>query len=116
MQNFTEIASCVHDLRHLFKTDQSCKLWKPILANQDEIWNIGQIRLDHMTIEILCTDLRDFWINSEGVISKRLFYISRPTGGAIKGPCEKCGAEVLKWHPGSVCAKFGRDRANCAGD
>ena len=48
-----------------------------------------------MTIERLCTDLRDFWIKSEGVISKGLFYISRPPGGALKGRCEKCRAKVI---------------------
>ena len=54
-----------------------------------------------MTIEILCTDLRDFWIKSEGVISKNVFYISRPPGGAIKGRCEKCRAKVFPWPLGS---------------
>ena len=76
------------------KTEQSCKLWKLILANQDGIWNIRRIGLDHMTIEILCTDLRDFCIKSQGVISKNVFYISWTKGGAIKGWCEKCRAKV----------------------
>ena len=69
-----------------------------------------------MTVEILSTDLRDFWTKSVGVLSKNMFCKYRPHGGARTGPCEKCGAEVQKWHPGSVCAQFGSDRANGAGD
>ena len=37
VRNSTEIASCVHDLGHLFKTDQSRIFWKPMLANWDGI-------------------------------------------------------------------------------
>ena len=69
-----------------------------------------------MSVEILPTDLRDFWTKSVGVLSKNVFCKYWPHGGARTGPCEKCGAEVLKWHPESVCAKYGRDRANGAGD
>ena len=53
--------------------DQSCKLWKPVLANQDGIWKIRQIHVDHMTVEILSTDLRDFWTKSVGVLAKVSF-------------------------------------------
>ena len=56
-----------------------------MLATQDGKLNIVLIRLDHMTIEILCTDLHDFWIKSQGIIGKIVFYISWPPGGAIKG-------------------------------
>ena len=69
-----------------------------------------------MTVEILSTDLRDFWTKSVGVLYKNVFCKYRPHGGARAGPCEKCGAEVQKWHPGSVCAQFGSNRANGAGD
>ena len=69
----------------LFKTDQSCKIWKAILANQNGIWENGHILVGHMTIEILCTDLRDVWIKSEGVLYIFLFYIDWPPGGAMKG-------------------------------
>ena len=69
-----------------------------------------------MTVEILSTDLRDFWTKSVGVVYRNVFCKHRPHGGARTGPFEKCGAEVLNWHPGSVCAHFGSDRANGAGD
>ena len=88
----------------------SSKLCKPILANRDGICKIGHMRVDHMTIEILCTDLRDFWIKSQGVISKNVFYISRPKGGAIKGWCEKCRAKVYPQPLGSALTKFETDR------
>ena len=71
----------------LLKTRQSCKLWMSIL----------QIRLDRVTIEVMCTDLCDIFIKSEGVISKNVFYIGRPPGGAMKGRCEKCRAKVFPW-------------------
>ena len=38
-----------------------------------------------MTIEILCTDLHEIWMKSEGVISKELFHIGCPPGGADVG-------------------------------
>ena len=48
--------------------EQSCTLQQPILANQDGIWNIEQIYLDHMTIEILSSDFHGFWTKSVGVV------------------------------------------------
>ena len=42
--NFLEICGV------LFETVQSCALWKPIVANQDEIWEMVQICVDHMTM------------------------------------------------------------------
>ena len=70
------------------------------------------ILLEHMTIEIVCNDLHDFWTKSGAVISKNVFYKSRPPGGAITGRSGKFGAEVHLWYPESVCAKFGIDRVN----
>ena len=43
------------------------------------------ILLEHMTIEIVCNDLHDFWTKSGAVISKNAFYKSWPPGGAIRG-------------------------------
>ena len=96
--------------------DQSYNLRKPILANQDGKRYIRPIRIDHMTVEMLSTDLRDFCIKSVGVLIKNVFCKGRPHGGARRVQCVKCGSEVLNWHPGSVCAEFGCDRANDAGD
>ena len=73
---------------------------------------MGQIHVDDMTLEILCTDLCDFRAKSVGAVSKNVFYKKRPDGGARGGPCEKSGLEVVIWHPRSVCAKFGMDRGN----
>ena len=70
---------------------------------------MGQILLEHMTIEIVCKDLQDFWTESGAVISKIVFYKIRPPGGAITGRSGKFGAEVNCWYPGSICAKFGID-------
>ena len=67
-QNFTEITRCVHDLSYFVQTKQSCKLQKPILANQDGIWKFRLIHLDRMTVEILSTDLHEFWTKSVGVV------------------------------------------------
>ena len=39
-----------------------------ILSNQDGIWNIKLIHLNHMTIEILSSDLHGFWTQSVGVM------------------------------------------------
>ena len=69
-----------------------------ILANQDGIWKSKDIRIDHMSIEIMCTDLRDNWISGWSNIRK-LFFISRPPGGAIKGRCEKDRAKVFSLAP-----------------
>ena len=48
-----------------------------------------------MTIKTLCADLRDFWIKSKRVMSKKLFDKSRPPGGAIKSRCERFRAKVF---------------------
>ena len=50
---------------------------------------MGQIHVDEMTLEILCTDLRDFRAKSVGAVSKNVFYKKRPDGGARGGPYEK---------------------------
>ena len=55
----------------LFKIEQSCKLQKAILANQDAIWKTRLFQVDHITVEILSTDLHEFWIKSVGFVSKR---------------------------------------------
>ena len=34
---------------------------------------MGQIHVDDMSVEILCTDLRDFRAKSVGVVSKNVF-------------------------------------------
>ena len=65
-----------------------------------------------MTIERLCSDLRDFWTESEGVRAKNVFYKTQPPGGALKGICEKCRAKVFPWPLGSVRAKFDSDRCS----
>ena len=45
-----------------------------------------------------------------------MFGKNLPHGGARRGLCEKCGAEVQNCYPGSVCAQFDGDRASGAGD
>ena len=55
---------------------------------------MGPIRLEHMTIEILCNNLQDFWTESGAVTYKNVFSKSRPPGGAITGHSGKFGAEV----------------------
>ena len=74
------------------------------------------MRVDGMSVEILCTALRDFRAKSVGAVSKNVFCKNRPDGGARRGACEESGAEVVICHPRSVCAKFGIDRANGGGD
>ena len=69
-----------------------------------------------MTMEILCTDLRDVWIKSVGVTFKNVFSRNGPHGGAITGLAGKFGAEVRPWYPGSVCGTFGSDRTSDTGD
>ena len=65
-----------------------------------------------MTIETLFTDLRDFWIKSKRVMSKNVFDISWPPGGAIKSRCVNCRAKVFPWPLGSVHTKFYADRCS----
>ena len=74
------------------------------------------MRVDHMTIEILCADLRDVWANFVGVTERNVFCKNRPHGGAIPGLSRKFGSEVHCWHPRSVCAQFRSDRTSGAGD
>ena len=72
--------------------------------------------VDHMTIEILCANLRDVWAKFVGVMERNVFSKNRPHGGAIPGLCRKCGSEVHCWPPRSVCAKFRSNRTSGAGD
>ena len=76
---------------------------------------MGQIHVDDMTLEILCSALRDCRAKSVGAVSKNVFRKNRPDGVARRGPCKKW-VEVVICHPRSVCAKFGMDRGNGAGD
>ena len=69
-----------------------------------------------LPLEILCTDLGDFWSKNGGVLSINVFWTHPPHGGARRAACEKCWVEVLNCYPGNVCAKFGCDRADGAGD
>ena len=48
-----------------------------------------------MTLERLCSNFRDFWAKSIGVVPKNVFHKGRPGGGAIGGACEKWGLEVV---------------------
>ena len=100
----------------LFKIEQSCKLQKAILANQDAIWKTRLFQVDHIKVQILSTDLHEFWTKSLGAVSRILFCKKQPHGGATTGLCEKRGAEVRNGHAGSVCAKLERDQTNGAGD
>ena len=34
---------------------------------------MGQIHVDDMSVDILCTDLRDFWAKYVGAVSKNVF-------------------------------------------
>ena len=65
---FAQIARFVHYLEHFVRNGANLHTSKPILANQDGIWNIGLIHLDHMTIEILFSHFHGFWTKSVGVV------------------------------------------------
>ena len=52
---------------------------------------MGQIHVDDMTLEILCTDLCDFRAKYVGAVSKNVFSKNQPHGGARGVPCEKPG-------------------------
>ena len=39
------------------------EFWKPVLANHDGIWEMGQFRVDHMTMERVYMKLCDSCIN-----------------------------------------------------
>ena len=49
----------------------------------------------------MCTNLRDVWTESVGVISQNVYCKNVPAGGAIIGQCQK----VPFLPPGNVCAK-----------
>jgi len=52
---------------------------------------MGQIHVDDMTLEILCTDLCDFRAKSVGAVSKNVFCKNWPYGGARGGHVRKQG-------------------------
>ena len=62
-----------------------------ILNNEDGIWKGKYICIDHITVEIMCTDLCEIWIKSEGVTSNNVRGLSGSPGGAVKGRCENAG-------------------------
>ena len=69
----------------MFKTDLTCKPWRLMSVNKKNLKD------DHMTIEILCTDLHDFGLN----LKENNFCIDFPPGGALEGRCGKCRANVF---------------------
>ena len=50
---------------------------------------MGQMHVDDMSLDILCTDLCDFRAKFVRVVSKNVFCKNWPHGGARRGPCEK---------------------------
>ena len=48
---------------------------------------MGQIHVEEMRVDILCTDLRDFRAKIVGAVSKNVFCKNRPHGGARRGSC-----------------------------
>ena len=44
---------------------------------------MGQLHVDEMSADILCTDLRDFRSKCVGAVSKNVFEKNQPDGGAI---------------------------------
>ena len=52
----------VGTIKHCFLMFVCVNTW-----NRDGICKIGHMRVDHVSIEILCTDLRDVWANFVGV-------------------------------------------------
>ena len=48
---------------------------------------MGQIHVEEMSVDILCTDLRDFRAKIVGAVSKNVFCKNRPHGGARRGSC-----------------------------
>ena len=68
MAILAQIARFVHDLEHFVQNGANLHTSKPILANQDGIWNIVLIHPDYMTTEILCSDFRGFWTKCVGVV------------------------------------------------
>ena len=49
---------------------------------------MGQIHVDDMSVDLLCTVLCDFRAKIVGAVSKNVFFKNRPHGGARRGPCE----------------------------
>ena len=45
-----------------------------MVAIQEGIWEMGQIHVDDMTLEILCTALHDFGAKSVGAVSQNVFF------------------------------------------
>ena len=48
---------------------------------------MGQIHVEETSVDILCTDLCDFWAKIVGAVSKNVFCKNRPQGGARRGSC-----------------------------
>ena len=59
---------------------------------------MGQIYVDEMTLEILCTDLRDSRPKSVVAVSKIVSSNNRPHGGGRRRVCEKSQSLTLsRW-------------------
>ena len=115
MHNFTEISLYVPEYRHLI---QSGALSQTLEANCSQSgWSMKNPKDPFclLAIEILCTDLCDFWTKNGGVLSKNVFWTIPPGGGAVTSPSDKKRSEVLLRHLGSVRAKFHCNRTNGAG-
>ena len=69
----------------LFKIEQSCKLQKAFLANQDAMWKTRLFQVDHITVEIRSTNLHEFCTKSVGAVSRKMFCKKQPHGGATTG-------------------------------
>ena len=68
--------------------------------------------VDHMTIDILCPDLRDVWAK----YVKNVFCKHRPHGGAITGLSLNFQVEVHCWLSKSICTQFRSNQTSGIGD
>ena len=75
-----------------------------MVANQEGIWDMGQILVDNMTVEILCTALCDFRAKSVGAVSINVFCKNGPDGGAMgQMHVDDMTVEILCTALGKIC-------------
>ena len=91
VQKIMEIALCVLEFRLLVQNGAPQQILEGNRSQSGRSMKNLKDAFCLLAIEILCANLRDFWTENGGALSRNVFWTNPPAGGAITDQCEKCG-------------------------
>ena len=90
-----EIALCVLEFRLLVQNGAPQQILEGNRSQSGRSMKNLKDAFCLLAIEILCANLRDFWTENGGALSRNVFWTNPPAGGAVTGPSDKKWSERL---------------------